>query len=163
MPTGNNAGTIMFLENEFVLTKLEIAFGRAVNTYIEPNSEIHKLEFDQSLLPEAWIEKYKLPIVTQHEGKLLFIYRPDGVNEHLSIIGDAKGEKAIVAKGFKAKLVSKYVLNKAKYMDEPPAPPVSAYVEPVRPAYPKREVNNKWSKDRPNHSGGNSRFGGRNS
>ncbi|BAQ02560.1 hypothetical protein AVU38_gp032 [Ralstonia phage RSL2] len=128
MTKGATSGIIKFLDNEYTIEGLEKAIGKSNATYIEPASPIHELvKFDQAQLPADWKDKYKMPIVTQREGKYVFIFMPDADLDF--------------SKGFKAKFVTKYNLNQAKpYVAPPPSP--APVVEAPKP-YEKKSYGSK--------------------
>lgn len=145
MTNGTNSRIIKFLDKEYTIDGLEKAIGKANSSYIEPGSKFHEVSFDASKLPEIWQERYKMPIVTVHEGKYVFIHIPDG-------------DKPDPAKGFKAKFVTKYNLNQAKPYVAPPPAPAPVYEAPR--TYEKKSYGSK-----PYQGGGgynnNRRTGGR--
>uniref|UniRef100_A0AAU7PFE4 Uncharacterized protein n=1 Tax=Burkholderia phage vB_BgluM-SURPRISE13 TaxID=3159457 RepID=A0AAU7PFE4_9VIRU len=148
MTNGTNSGIIKFLDKEYTIDGLEKAIGKANSSFIEPGSPIHELvSFDQSLVPADWKDKYKMPIITQRDGKYVFIFMPDPDLDF--------------NKGFKAKFVTKYNLNQAK-------PYVAPKVDVNAPVYEAPRTFEKKSYDRPkSYQGGggynnnNRRFGGR--
>jgi hypothetical protein len=148
MTSNEKSGTIMFLDREFDLKLLEQAIGKSTESYIEPGSAIHAIRFDETNWPEGINERVRRPVVTLHEGKYVVLVA-NGADENFTETKD--GIK--VAVGFKAKFVTKYNFNQAKYV--PPAPPVVHETPAPRAPYPKRE----WTPNRPqgqrNHSGGN--------
>lgn len=149
MTNSAKSGTIKFLDNEYSIEGLEKAIGKSNPTYIEPASPFHELvKFDQSKLPADWSDKYKMPVVTQRDGKYVFIFMPDADLDF--------------NRGFKAKFVTKYNLNQAK-------PYVAPKVDVNAPIYeaPAPRTFEKKSYDRPKqyqNGGGynnNRRYGGR--
>lgn len=134
-------GMIKFLGNDFTLSALENAFNKSNDTFIEPGSLIHDAEFDQSLWPASFAEKYKKPIVTIHEGMYVLLVIPKNWEAELDIV-EKDGKKSIKLKaGFKAKFVTKYNFNQSKYK-EPPKVDVNAPIYEDR-TFPKREFQNR--------------------
>lgn len=145
------SGMIKFLDNEYPLVALDKAIGKSNLSNIDAGSEFHEHHFDPAQFPADWSSKFKHAVVTQRDGKYVFIFRPEGLD---------------TSKGFKAKFVTKYNMNQAKFVEAPSVDvnqPI--YEEPSRPYYKKPYDNNKRSNyDRPNQSGGgynnNRRYGG---
>lgn len=149
MTNGANSGMIKFLDNEYTVDGLEKAIGKSNLTQIEPGSEFHEHEFDQTALPADWKEKYKIPVITQRDGKYVFIFRPGEVD---------------TTKGFKAKFVTKYNMNQAKpYVAPKVDVNTPVYEAPVQKPYEKKSYGSKPGYQ--NQSGGgynnNRRYGGR--
>lgn len=149
MTNGASSRIIKFLDKEYTIDGLEKAIGKANSTFIEPGSKFHEVSFDAAQLPEIWQERYKMPVVTVHEGKYVFIHIPDGKQPDL-------------AAGFKAKFVTKYNLNQAKPYVAPPPQPVQAPVYEAPRTYDKKP----YQGSKPYQGGGgynnnNRRYGGR--
>lgn len=150
MTQTSSTGSLFFTDKEFSIKSLEQAFGKSPEVYIEPGKAFSADKFDQADLPQAWHAKYKVPVVTMHEGKYVFIVLPEAFEA--LFVTNADGV-IVNEKGFKAKFVSKYNFNQAKKTNEvaavPPPPP-----KPVAPAYadkkpPQWNTNNGFQKDRP--------------
>lgn len=156
MASTDTSRTIRFLENYYTIVGLENACNKAVDVYIEPASKFHEQHFDQTKLPAHWSDKFKKPVVTQRDGKYVFIYRPDGLNAEA---------------GFKARFVSKYNLAHAKHVE----PPIVDVHQPIDEGYTSNyrggRSDNRYNSggyggSQPRQYGGgynnnNRRFGGR--
>ena len=168
MTNGKKSGTIEFLGSEYSVDALTAAFGKAGETFVEPGVEVHQQQlngFDQATY-EEWADRFKkYPIVTLHEGKYVFLWFPNDWRPDVEQVAEGDKKKTILKVGFKARFVTKYGFNRAKF---DPNAKVVVEQEPEDRFYENRPQQRTYGyQGRPNHNGGgyqgNRRFGGRNS
>ena len=138
MANSVKSGNILFLGNEFVLSDLVSAFNKANVSYIEPKAEFHKVELNHGLLPEDWKRSHKQPVVTIHEGKYIFLYRPDDFKAEFEDCTDQVPPHFKVLGGFRAKFVTKYNFNRAKFVEAP-------IVDTRAPIYEDRRYDDRFA------------------
>lgn len=139
MANGARPGNVLFLGSEFVFSDLLASFAKANTTYIEPNAEFHTLEFDAANLSDAWKAAHKQPVVTIHEGKYIFLYKPEDFKLEFEDQTDLVPPRLKLIKGFKSKFVTKYNFHRAKYVAPPPA------VDTRAPIYEDRRYDDRFA------------------
>lgn len=159
MSGDNNQGCVRFLDNEYKLNVLEQAINKATTFKIEAGKEFHDATFEQNEIPAAWGSKYKVPVLTMHEGKYVIVSGVAEVLQHLAVLVEKKKVKGEVVESaktvnlgvFHAKVVTKYNLNDAKIVPVVIPPPERP--EPVEPEvrrFQSREAGKPWDKKPPN-------------
>ena len=100
MYTGTNSKTIHFNGKEYNIAQLTSAIATSPELALDRRVPFHELSFDQELLPVEWKTKYKVPVLTMIEGKYVFIVRPEGLENPMSVS--------------KIRFVSKFALNQSR-------------------------------------------------
>jgi len=132
MKTTDEKKVVEFLGNEYDIEALGRAVGSSVDVYIKPDDQIHEIIFDQEKMPVKWKKDFKRPIMTVHTGKYVFIYKPDSL---------------VMEKGFKARLISKYLFNKCKHKE------FEYEIETPQSRYPESFSNRSTFKPRNSYNG----------
>jgi len=127
MKTTQEEKVVKFMNNEYIISSLIRSIGAAVDIYVKPEEKFFDQMFDQNEFPDDIKKEVRKPILTVYNGQYVFILKP---------------EKFDYSKGYKAKLISKYLFNRCKVkeyeneINEPETKPTYPRSYNDRPKYP---------------------------